>query len=113
MSYHMPNSAEWIAMLMQERELATQNEVAAWLHVTKQSVHQWAHGKNQMDAASATRVAIALGINPLFVIGSCAYHQANSDAKRSFWRTALTPVEPKTLAEVKRRRSKKTAQKPD
>ena len=107
MKFKIPTTKEWLDILKVELELRTDAELAARLHATKQAMSNWQIEKNQMDTKTAMLLGIALGINPLFVIGCTQYHCAKNDRQRETWKLLLRPLEPKSIQEVAARRLKK------
>lgn len=98
----IPDSKAWIELLMQEKGYVTDGEAAARLEVLRQSVQQWRAGEAQMDELAAARLGMSLGVNPLFVIASVAYHKAKTPVKKKAWDLIMKPIEPKHPADRKR-----------
>jgi hypothetical protein len=105
MKFEMPDSAHWLSTLSQFKGFDTDGETAAFLDVSKQRVSQWKHGKHEFDTATAWKLALALGVNPLFVI-ACGNWHSSPPEKRKKWELLAMPLEPKTLEAAQKRKNR-------
>ena len=66
-------------------EIENDNQLAQFLGITRQAVHQYKNGQN-MSVLVALTVAKALHLHPMETVSATLYAQAKTDIERAFWK---------------------------
>lgn len=66
--------------------IGNDNQLALFLGITRQAVHQYKNGQN-MSVAVALRVAKCLSLDPVETVSATMYAQAKTEEERIFWQT--------------------------
>lgn len=70
-------------------ELETDYALAKALGMDNKRLYDYRHGKNKPDTYAATRLALAVGRDPLEVIAEIEAAAAKTEPRRSFWKDFL------------------------
>lgn len=65
-------------------EIQNDNQLASFLGITRQAIHQYKHGQN-MSVLVALKVAAALTIHPMGPVSATLYAQAKTAEEKNFW----------------------------
>lgn len=71
-------------VLAKHREIENDNQLAIFLGITRQAIHQYKDGRN-MSVLVAIKVAMALGINPMEPVSATLCAQAKTREEYDLW----------------------------
>ncbi|VVP60467.1 transcriptional regulator [Pseudomonas fluorescens] len=84
-------AAVWLDQLKQAKGFHGDVTAAEFLGVSQTQFSRWRTGKDVLDNYHAWKVATALNVNPMAIIGSVNFHHAR-DADRTRWLAMLSTV---------------------
>lgn len=105
---NIPNSLYWLEEFKRVMKIESDKEVADFLGVSKQAVSHWRTGKHQLGQMEAIEIGACIGVNPLYVGATSAFHASPKPEKQAAWLAVLTRIEPlknETLGLVGKTRS--------
>lgn len=72
-------------VIKQQTEITNDNQLALFLGITRQAIHQYKNGQN-MSVLVAIKVARCLSLNPLETVSATLCAQAKTEEEKQFWR---------------------------
>lgn len=82
----IPDSVFWIERAKDVRQMKSDYALAKSLMVSRVRISQIHQGKGQLGPEAAVRMALLIGVEPLCVIASTAFHAEADEGRRGFWR---------------------------
>ncbi|MES9961695.1 MAG: hypothetical protein ABW089_14790 [Sedimenticola sp.] len=83
-------TTDYISAAKKKLEITSDNQMAIWLGVSRNSMSQYKTGKRVMDDYVAVKIAEALGVDPLKVIAQANEERETDKDKKEFWHRIAT-----------------------
>jgi len=79
------NTINYLEKCKAKLGIKSDNELAIWLKITRQTVSNYQLGKSKIDNYTAARVAEKLGVNPMLIVATANAEREKNAVKREYW----------------------------